>query len=62
MIMSVVPERAKSADSGDRRRQEYYQEIDYTGSSMYGDVLQRKFKKMLRVTANAMGLDFDTLI
>jgi hypothetical protein len=62
MIMSVIPERPKSADSADRKRQEYYNEIDYTGSSMYVEVLKRKFKKMLRTTATSMGANLDELI
>jgi len=47
MIMSVVPARPKSADSAEQKLKEYYQEIDYTGSSMYGEILKKKFKKML---------------
>ena len=62
MIMSVIPERPKSADSADRKRQEYYNEIDYKGSTMYVEVLKRKFKKMLRTTATSMGANLDELI
>jgi len=62
MIMSVIPERPKSADSADRRQKEYYQEIDYTGSSMYGEILKKKFKKMLKLTADEMGANIDDLV
>ena len=62
MIMSVIPERPKSADSADRLREEYYREIDYTGSTMYSDVLKRKFKKMLKDKAAAMGANFAELL
>ena len=62
MIMSVIPERPKSADSADRRLKEYYNEIDYTGSSMYGDILKKKFKKMLSLKAKELGADVDELV
>ena len=66
MIMSVVPARPKSADSADRKQKEYYQEIDYTGSSMYGEILKKKFKKMLlqkqeETAAHEMGNKVDEL-
>lgn len=62
MIMSVVPVRQKSADSAERRQKEYYEEIDYTGSSMYGEILKKKFKKMLKLTADEMGTNIDDLV
>ena len=66
MIMSVVPARPKSADSADRKQKEYYQEIDYTGSSMYGEILKKKFKKLLlqkqeETAAHEMGNKVDEL-
>ena len=45
MIMSVIPERPKSADSHEEARKQYLREIDYTGSIMYTEVLRRKSLK-----------------
>ena len=45
MIMSVIPERPKSADSTEEARKAYLREIDYTGSVMYSEVLRRKSLK-----------------
>lgn len=47
MIMSVLPKRPGSADSATRKRIEYMQEIDWTRSHMYNDIMTKKYRKML---------------
>lgn len=35
---------------------EYYEEIDYTSSPMYVDIMARKMRQMLKLTAISMGI------
>lgn len=54
--MSVLPHRPGSADSVTRKRIEYYQEIDYTGSNMYTEIMTKKFRRMLTQQQKKMAI------
>ena len=56
MIMSVIPERPKSADSHEEARKTYLREIDYTGSIMYTEVLRRNSIKTGKPVAPIAGI------